>query len=198
MRPAGPQAASHIPTYGAAGSGDEVEARTHQLSLLVEINTALAGALDAESVLGPILSRLADRERLSHARIYRLDEPAGELQRVAYGGRNGGSRRMVYLRDRTLLAWAIQQKEAVYVPQVEKDPRCQEFDELERCAYAVPLQTSTRVLGILDVATDQPDGIRSVTRKLIDQVATQAALALDRSELYKQLRVSEERFRSIF
>jgi len=198
MRPAGPQAASHIPTYGAAGSGDEVEARTHQLSLLVEINTALAGALDAESVLGPILSRLADRERLSHARIYRLDELAGELQRVAYGGRNGGSRRMVYLRDRTLLAWAIQQKEAVYVPQVEKDPRCQEFDELERCAYAVPLQTSTRVLGILDVATDQPDGIRSVTRKLIDQVATQAALALERSELYKQLRVSEERFRSIF
>ena len=45
---------------------------------------------------------------------------------------------------------------------------------------------------------DQPDGIRSVTRKLIDQVATQAALALERSELYKQLRVSEERFRSIF
>jgi PAS domain S-box-containing protein len=60
------------------------------------------------------------------------------------------------------------------------------------------LQTSTRVLGVLDVAADQPDSIRSVTRKLIDQVATQAALALERSELYKQLRVSEERFRSIF
>jgi PAS domain S-box-containing protein len=60
------------------------------------------------------------------------------------------------------------------------------------------LQTSTRVLGVLEVAADQPDGIRSVTRKLIDQVATQAALALERSELYKQLRVSEERFRSIF
>ena len=198
MRPVGPHAATHVLTYGAAGSGDEVEARTHQLSLLVEINTALAGALDAESVLGPILSRLADRERLSHARIYRLDESAGELQRVAYGGRNGGSRRIVSLKDHTLLAWAIRQQESVYVPQVEKDPRCQEFDALEKCAYAVPLQTSAKVLGVLEVATDQPDGIRSVTRKLIDQVATQAALALERSELYKQLRVSEERFRSIF
>lgn len=196
--PMGPREVTYEPTYGAGGASDEVEARTHQLSLLVEVNAALAGALDVESVLGSILSRLADRERLSHARIYRLDEPAGELQRVAHGGRNGGSRRVVPLEDHTLLAWAIRQREAAYVPQVEKDPRCQGFVETERSAYVVPLLTSTRVLGVLDVATEQPDGIRSVSRKLIDQVATQAALALERSELYKQLRVSEERFRSIF
>ena len=196
--PMGPHEATFAPTYGVAGPGDGVEARTHQLSLLVEVNAALAGALDVESVLGAILSRLADRERLSHARIYRLDEPAGELQRVACGGRNGGSRRVVSLQEPTLLAWAIRQREAVYVPRVDKDPRCQGFGAEEQCVYAVPLQTSTSVLGVLDVAADQPDGIRSVTRKLIDQVATQAALALERSELYKQLRVSEERFRSIF
>ncbi len=196
--PMGPDEAKFAPTYGVTGPGDGVEARTQQLSLLVEVNAALAGALDVESVLGAILSRLADRERLSHARIYRLDEPAGELQQVACGGRNGGSGRVVSLQEPTLLAWAIRQREAVYVPRVEKDPRCQGFGAEEQCVYAVPLQTSTSVLGVLDVAADQPDSIRSVTRKLIDQVATQAALALERSELYKQLRVSEERFRSIF
>ena len=195
--PLGPFEASYVPTYGVAGPGDGVEARTHQLSLLVEVNAALAGALDVESVLGTILARLADRERLSHARIYRLDEPAGELQRVACGGRNGGSRRAVSLQEPTLLAWAIRQKEAVYVPRVDKDPRCERLGAEEQCVYAAPLQTRTSVLGVLEVA-HQPDGIRSVTRKLIDQVATQAALALERSELYKQLRVSEERFRSIF
>jgi PAS domain S-box-containing protein len=194
----GPQEGAFGPTYGVAGPGDGTEARTHQLSLLVEVNAALAGALDVESVLGGILSRLADRERLSHARIYRLDEPAGELQRVACGGRNGVARRVVSLQEPTLLAWVTRQREAVYVPRVEKDPRCQGFGAEEECVYAVPLQTSTSVLGVLDVAAEQPDGIRSVTRKLIDQVATQAALALERSELYKQLRVSEERFRSIF
>jgi two-component system sensor histidine kinase EvgS len=194
----GLEEAAYTPSYGVAGPVDELEARTHQLSLLVEVNAALAGALDVESVLGSILSRLADRERLSHARIYRLDEQAEELQRVACGGRNGVAQRVISLKDPTLLAWAIRQREAVYVPQVEKDPRCQGFGNGERCAYAVPLQTRTRALGVLDVAADQTDGIRSVTRKLIDQVATQAALALERSELYQQLRVSEERFRSIF
>jgi len=196
--PVGPLNTPLAPSYGVAGPGDETEARTHQLSLLVEVNAALAGALDVESVLGSILSRLADRERLSHARIYRLDEPAEELQRVACGGKDGGFRRVVSLKDPTLLAWAIRQREAVYVPQVERDPRCQGFGAQARSAYVVPLQTRTNVLGVLDVAAEHADGIRSVTRKLIDQVATQAALALERSELYKQLRVSEERFRSIF
>jgi len=194
----GPHEATVAPPYGVAGLDDGVEARTHQLSLLVEVNAALAGALDVESVLGVIMSRLADRERLSHARIYRLDEPAGELHRVACGGKNGVARRVVSLQEPTLLAWAIRHRESVYVSRVDKDPRCHEFGAAEECVYAVPLQTSTRLLGVLDVAADQPDGIRSVTRKLIDQVATQAALAFERSELYKQLRVSEERFRSIF
>ena len=42
------------------------------------------------------------------------------------------------------------------------------------------------------------DGIRAVTRKLNDQFASQAAMAIERSELYKKLRASEQRFRSVF
>ncbi len=187
-----------VSTSGIAGLEDGFEARTHQLSLLVELNAALASALDVESVLGTILSRLADRERLRYARIYRLDESTGELQQVACGGRNGVAQDVVPLQSPTHLAWAIGQREPVYIPRADQDPRCPQFGAEEACVYAVPLQTRTRVLGVLDVAAAQPEGIRSVTRKLIDQVAIQAALALERSELYQQLRVSEERFRSIF
>jgi len=196
--PLGAGNGAFAPPPGAAGAGSGIEERTGQLSLLVEINAALAGALDAESVLGAILTRLVERNRLSHAWIYRLDDPAGELQRVAGSGTDGPGREVVSLKEPTLVSWAVQQREAVYVPQVEKDPRCQGSDPAASCEYAVPLVTSSSIVGVLDVAADQPDGIRAVTRKLIDQVATQAALALERSELYRQLRVSEERFRSIF
>ena len=114
------------------------------------------------------------------------------------GRKEWRDRRAISLQDPTLLPWAIRHQEPVYVPRIDLDPRCQGFSNDERCAYAVPLQTSTRMLGVLDVAAYQTDGIRAVTRKLIDQVATQAALALERSELYLQLRASEERFRMIF
>jgi PAS domain S-box-containing protein len=184
------------PPPGAAGNG--IEEQTSQLSLLVEINAALAGAADAKSVLGPILTRLVERNRLSHAWIYRLDEPARELQRVAGRGTDGPGREIISLKEPTLVSWVVQQREVVYVARVDRDPRCQGFKSAAGCQYAVPLMTSSSILGVLDVASDQPDSIRAGTRKLIDQVATQAALALERSELYRRLRVAEERFGSIF
>ena len=190
--------ATYESAYTGVGPRSEFATPTGQLSLLLEINAALAGALDAESVLGPILSSLIERERLTHARIYRLDAAAGELYRVAVGGSLEKSPRVVAVEGLSLVAWTSRCKEPVYVPQVDQDPRCQEFDELEQCVYAVPLQANNKVLGVLEVATDRREGIRYVTRKLVDQVATQAALALERSALYQQLRVSEERFRSIF
>jgi PAS domain S-box-containing protein len=187
-----------VPGYGAAGVAEGVEARNHQLTLLAEVNAALAGARDVESVLGTILTRLAERERLTYARLYRLDEAAHELRRIAWAGRNGIPRQGISLPGHTHLAWAIEGRRPVYIPRAAEDPRCQGMDTDIACTYAVPLQTGTRVLGVLEVAAAQTDGIRLGTRQLIDQVATQAALALERHELYQQLRVSEERFRSIF
>ena len=58
--PRGPQDATCAPSYGVSGLSSDLEVRAHQLSLLVEVNAALAGALDVENALGPILSRLAD------------------------------------------------------------------------------------------------------------------------------------------
>jgi PAS domain S-box-containing protein len=198
--PAESQEATFAPPCSVGAAGDEVEARTHQLSLLVEVSTALSGAFDVESVLGTILSRLTERQRLCHARIFQLDGVPGELRHVASGGKDEVTRTVASLQANKLLASVVRHREAVYVPQADKDPRCQEegFGTGERCVYVVPLQTGTRLLGVLEAASDRIDSIRSVTRKLIDQVANQVTLALERHELYKLLRVSEERFRSIF
>lgn len=158
----------------------------------------MAGALDVESVLEDVLARLAERENLIRTRIYRLDEAAGELRPVASGEPNGTPGRTIQLRENTFQSEAVKTKEAVYIPRVAEDPRCLGFEPEEQCLLAVPLRTTTRVLGVLEAVAAEPDSIRPLSRILIDQIATQAALALERGELYQQLRVSEERFRSIF
>ena len=48
--PSGLGEGAFTPTFGGPGPGNGAEARTGQLSLLVEINAALAGALDGVSV----------------------------------------------------------------------------------------------------------------------------------------------------
>ena len=57
-----------------------------QLRLLIEVNAALAGALDPEEVHEQILSRLRESARLAHASIYRLIPEERMLRCVAESG----------------------------------------------------------------------------------------------------------------
>lgn len=193
----GPPKAGHEPVANAGASGRGV-GKDSLLSFLLDVNATLAGALDVESALEDIMARLAERENLSRARIYRLDEAGGELRPMRDGERADGANRRISLRENTFQTEAVKTKEAVYIPRAAEDPRCLGLETEEQCLLAVPLRTTTRVLGVLEAAAKEPDSIRPPLRVMIDQIATHAALALERGELYQQLRVSEERFRSIF
>jgi PAS domain S-box-containing protein len=178
---------------------DELRSRVHAQALVLEVNAALAAVRDPEAVLEPLLLRLRERCRLARASIYLLESEGRVLRCVAESGLPSvDSNRAWGLDGPGLVAWAARTAEPLYVPDVSREPRCLCEDPATRTEYAAPLRQGSSLLGILDVQSTQLDGLRAVTRKLVDQVATQVALALERSELYKKLRISEERFRSIF
>jgi two-component system cell cycle sensor histidine kinase/response regulator CckA len=176
-----------------------LRARGDQLALLVEVNAALAAAIDAEVVLPQILSRLTARTQLLNASIYLLDPEKRQLRCAADNGFPAPEAyRSLELEGRGLTAWVARTGEGVYVPDVSRDPRYLCADPRAGSEYAVPLRAGATLLGVLNIESDQVDGIRAVARKLIDQLAGQVAFAIERSNLYKRLRDSEEHFRSIF
>lgn len=178
---------------------EELKARFTQLALLVEVNATLAGALNAEVVLEQILSRLRERAWLTNASIFLLEPEERQLRCVAESGYiTLGANPVVALDGPGLIALSARTAQPVYVPDVSKDPRYLCGDPRIKSEYAVPLIAGSKVLGVLDVESDQLDGIRATTSKLVDQLAPQAALAIERSDLYKKLRASEEVFRSVF
>jgi PAS domain S-box-containing protein len=192
------------PLSPAAGISDQaldaaLKALGTQQALLVEVNAALAAAVDAEEVLSQILALLIDRTRLINAAIFLPDRANGELRCVAQAGYTDPECfRALWTEGPGLIAWVARSGEGVYAADVSQDPRYLRGDPRARSEYAVPLVVGPTCLGVLDIESDQVDGIRAVTRKLIDQFASQAALAIERSELYKKLRASEQRFRSVF
>jgi PAS domain S-box-containing protein len=176
-----------------------LQAWSSQLRLLIEVNAALAGALDPEEVHEQILSRLRESARLAHASIYRLIPEERLLRCVAESGyASPEALRTPSLDGPAVVAYAARTAEALYVPDVTKDPRYVCGNPAIRSEYAVPLRIGSSVLGVLDIESDRLDGIRAVTRKLVDQVATQVTAGLHRSDLFKKLQASEERFRTIF
>jgi GAF domain-containing protein len=166
-----------------------LRARGDQLALLVEVNAALAAAIDAEVVLPQILSRLTARTQLLNASVYLLDPEMRQLRCAADNGLPAPEAyRSLELEGRGLTAWVARTGEGVYVPDVSRDPRYLCADPRARSEYAVPLRAGATLQGVLNIQSDQVDGIRAVARKLIDQLAGQVALAIERSNLYKWLR----------
>ncbi len=187
------------PTASESLQDDPLRSRIEQQALLIEANVFLAGAIDAEVVLVQILTGLAKRARLAHASIFLLDEEKQLLGLVAdFGYETKKELRELSVAGPGMVPYVARTGEPLYVSDVTRDARylCGHPDV--RAEYAVPLRSSRKVLGVLNVESVETDGIRSVTRRLIDQIASPAALALERSELYRKLRASEERFRSIF
>jgi PAS domain S-box-containing protein len=188
----------------AAGGGADsheavLRARSNQQALLVEVNEILAAAVDAEAALGQIVSRLRERARLVSASAYVPSPVEGALRCAARS-----SSETIHPNPRMevdgpgLVAWVARTGEAAYVPDVEKDTRCLGGNPGVKSKYTTPLWAGSKVIGVLDIESDQADGIRAATRKLVEHCASQAALAIERSELYRKLQASEERFRSIF
>ena len=177
----------------------EVQSWGRNLRLLVEVNSVVARGADGEEVPARILFRLREATRLGCASIYRLIPEERLLRRVAEDGcLKSENRQDLPLDGPGAVPLAARTAEGVYLPDVanESGPRRQEPSS--QSEYAVPLLIGPTVIGVLDLESDQPDGIRAVTRKLIDQVAHQIALTLERTTLSRKLRASEDRFRSIF
>ncbi len=186
----------------AGGLGDieqELRDRGSRQAFLIEVNGILGAASDVEAALGSIVSRLLERTRLASAAVYLLGPNKQDLRCAAQITAKGTSLpSRVEINGPGLISWVARTAESAYVPDVDKDPRKSPCDFQVKSEFAAPLRAGTQILGVVGVASDRPDGIRAVTQKLVEQCALQAALAIERSELFRQLQSSEERFRSIF
>lgn len=174
----------------------ELADRANQLGLLIEASAVLTAGTEAESALVQVLPRLIARGRLTYAAVYGLTGSDRQLYCLARTGEPAAGQGLISsLGGPGLASWVARHSQAVYVPDVAHDLRAEGGDAHLSSEYAVPLRAASKLLGVLHVGSDRPDGIRAVTRKLVDQFAAQAAFALERRELHAQLLAQEERGR---
>jgi len=191
--------AASAPAPGAPEVENELWARSRERALSVEVNATLVEATDVQAALESILGKLLERAGLSRAAVYVLDAQSRVLRGLAESGSPRlDAGRAWGLDGPGLVPWAGHKIEAVYAPDVGKDRRALCQDPSTRSEYAVPLCRGEALLGVLDVQSSQRDGIRAVTRKLVDHTAAQIALLVERGELDQKLKDAEARFRAVF
>ncbi|MGC9529363.1 MAG: GAF domain-containing protein [Candidatus Bipolaricaulaceae bacterium] len=83
--------------------------------------------------------------------------------------------------------------EAVYVPDVSRDPRYIPGVPGSRCELAVPIAMEDRVFGVLNVEHDQLDGIPAEDRDLLEIIASELAVGLTGLERLNEVRTMSDK-----
>jgi sigma-B regulation protein RsbU (phosphoserine phosphatase) len=160
---------------------------------LGEIAREFSSILDLDELLTRIAQltrRLVDYRTLG---ILLLNEQTSELEmRLALKY----DERVIVPKVRVgegLVGYAALHKQAVYVPDVSKDPRYIRVVEDVRSELAVPLLVKDRCVGVLDLESPELDAFDRWHVDVLMLLASHAAVAVENARLYEAVRANEER-----
>src|SRR5262252_351795 len=164
------------------------------LLLLNEIARELTSILNFDELLGRIaelVRRLIDYQMFS---ILLLD-PAGEKLQHRFSLRFNEN---IHLKHeiplgRGLVGYAAENKQAVLVPDVTKDPRYVMANPETKSELAVPLIYKNKVVGVLDLEHTRRGFFTEDHKRTITTLAAQVAIALENARLYEQIARQERR-----
>ena len=164
------------------------------LLLLNEIARELSSILNLDELfkrIGELLSRLIDYQMFS---ILLLDA-AGEKLQHRFSLR---FQENIHLKNDLplgtgVVGYAAQQKEAVLVRDVKKDPRYIDTNPETRSELAVPLIYQGNVIGVLDLEHTKKGFFTDDHLRTMTTLAAQIAIAIENARLYEQIARQERR-----
>ena len=168
------------------------QART--LLLLNEIARELTSILNLDEVLkrvGELLSRLIDYQMFS---ILLLDSAGEKLQhRFSLRFQENIQLKHDIPIGKGLVGYAAEQKQAVLVRDVKKDPRYIDTNPETRSELAVPLIYKDKVIGVLDLEHTRRGFFTEDHQRTITTLAAQIAIAIENARLYEEIARQERR-----
>jgi PAS domain S-box-containing protein len=167
--------------------------RAHELSTVAEMGTQISAVLDPVQMLQTVVDLVKDSFTLYHAHIYLLDEKADMLNLAAGAGEVG--RKMVAQgwqipldQEKSLVVRAARTHQGVIANDVRADEAFLPNELLPntRAELAVPLMVGERVLGVLDIQSDQVNHFSDEDVSIQAVLASQVAVALQNARTYAQ------------
>ena len=160
-----------------------------RLETLLRITSELSVSLDLELVLNRTLNLVNAAVKAQQGGIF-LSDPAREGGQWAIGS---GPWAMEY--SQLLVNWAMEQRQAIVVPDLAQAPRWPPEGQRPpyRSAMAVPLIATGDVLGALVLLHSEAGAFNADDLRLVRAAANQVATAINNAELYRLIRDQAER-----
>jgi phosphoserine phosphatase RsbU/P len=164
------------------------------LLLLNEIARELTSILNLDELFGRVaelVRRLIDYQMFS---ILLLDSSGEKLQhRFSLRFNENIHLKHEIELGRGIVGIAAQNKQAVLVPDVSKDPRYVQANPETKSELAVPLIYKSKVVGVLDLEHTRRGFFTEEHQRTMTTLAAQIAIALENARLYEEIERQERR-----
>ena len=170
----------------------DLEDRIGELHAIFEIDKAITSAIDLETVLQQIVQMSTALLGARTSSIMLLDEERQELVIAAAQGLSEQYRDKGNIKvGESIAGRVIQEGKPIAVYDIGSDPR-HAYPELARMEglrslLSVPLSLKDRVIGVLNLYTDEPHHFNPHEINLFTSLASQAAIAIENARLFSSL-----------
>jgi phosphoserine phosphatase RsbU/P len=167
---------------------EETERRALEKEVLLEVSKSLSGRLDLDDVIEAIFAGLREVVNYDAAAVYLVNRATQALGLVSSIGYPEGSDDAFRIQvGQGIVGWVAKTGEPVIVPDVKRDPRYVVARSATRSELAAPLRVGGRTIGVFNLESDHDDAYHEGHLELLSAFAAQAAVAVERAQLLRDL-----------
>jgi len=174
--------------------------RVEQLSLVRRVSAQVANVLDLDELCRRVTNLILQTFKYTYVALFTLKPGQEVLRCQASAGstcprpdRDKESPPLQIRLGEGIIGHVAQTGVEILANDVSREPRYHHLDALPtsphiRSEVALPLKIKDRVLGVLDVQSDQPDAFDETDMLVLRTLADQIAIAAEDTQLYSDLR----------
>ncbi len=157
--------------------------------LLNQINISLGKPLSVDGVLDRILTNLSKLIHFDAAAVFVLDRKKQEIVSVLHRGYSERMKERIKLKlDEGLVGWAARHQQGIIVNDCRADRRYIDARARTRSEMIAPMLSKGKVIGLFNLESDRRDAYGDNDFQLLEAFAAQAAVSIERAELYEEQR----------
>ncbi len=164
--------------------------------LLTQVSAALSTSLDLDRTLKDVLERLNALVAFDAATLFLLDEAQRELKVKAAIGVPVALQEVKSFRvSEGVVGWVVQHGATARIEDSTRDPRYKPTvaRRVPKTVLAAPLRAHDNVLGALILVRSAKEPFGPEHQRLVEAIASQAAVAIDHARLFDTERASRRR-----
>jgi PAS domain S-box-containing protein len=182
----------------------QIRRRLDELAFLYQTSQTLTASLYLDEVLRSLLESVREHFHVEAASVALIDEETRELVfRVAVGEAADYVTGMRLQPGEGIAGWVAKSGQPLFVPSVRTDVRY--YNGVDQATgfrtdaiMAVPIRLGEEALGVIEAINPQEDAVDDDDLRLLLNVATLAASAIQNARLFTRARDAEQRYASLF